>query len=32
MAFSTSLLKRFVETGLVQYSFCAQPGRQSCAF
>jgi cytochrome P460 len=32
MAFSMSLLKRFVETGAVQYSFCAYPGRQSCAF
>jgi hypothetical protein len=32
MAFSMSLLKRFVETGAVQYSFCSHPGRQSCAF
>jgi cytochrome P460 len=32
MVFSMSLLKRFVETGAVQYSFCAYPGRQSCAF
>jgi hypothetical protein len=32
MAFSMSVLKRFVETGAVQYSFCAHPGRQSCAF
>jgi hypothetical protein len=29
---SMSLLKRFVETGAVQYSFCVHPGRQSCAF
>ena len=32
MAFSMSLLKRFVATGGVQYSFCPQPGRQSCPF
>jgi len=32
MAFSLSLLRRFTETGEVQYSFCAQPGRQSCRF
>jgi hypothetical protein len=32
MSFSLSLLKRFVTTGTVQYSFCAQPGRQSCPF
>jgi hypothetical protein len=32
MAFSLSLLRRFTETGAVQYSFCSQPGRQSCRF
>jgi hypothetical protein len=32
MAFSKNLLKRFVASGAVQYSFCAQPGRQSCPF
>ncbi len=32
MAFSLSLLKRFTATGAVQYSFCRQPGRQSCPF
>jgi hypothetical protein len=32
MAFSMNLLKRFVESGAVQYSFCPQPGRQSCSF
>lgn len=32
MSFSLSLLRRFVTTGAVQYSFCAQPGRQSCPF
>jgi hypothetical protein len=32
MAFSMSLLKRFVATGAVQYRFCSRPGRQSCAF
>ena len=32
MAFSLALLKRFIATGAVQYSFCAQPGRQSCPF
>ena len=32
MAFSMNLLKRFVTTGVVQYSFCRHPGRQSCAF
>jgi cytochrome P460 len=32
MSFSLSLLRRFVMTGTVQYRFCAQPGRQSCAF
>jgi hypothetical protein len=30
MAFSLSLLRRFAETGEVQYRFCANPGRQSC--
>jgi len=32
MAFSMNLLKRFVATGVVQYSFCPHPGRQSCPF
>jgi cytochrome P460 len=32
MSFSLSLLRRFVTTGAVQYSFCAQPGRQLCPF
>ena len=32
MAFSLALLKRFTATGALQYSFCAQPGRQSCPF
>jgi len=32
MAFSLNLLKRFTETGAVQYRLCAQPGRQSCPF
>jgi hypothetical protein len=32
MAFSLNLLKRSVASGAVQYSFCPQPGRQSCPF
>jgi hypothetical protein len=32
MAFSMNLLKRFVASGAVQYSFCQHPGRQSCPF
>lgn len=32
MAFSITLLKRFAETGAVQYRLCAQPGRQVCPF
>jgi hypothetical protein len=32
MAFSLALLKRFVETGVVQYRSCGQPGRQVCPF
>ena len=32
MAFSMNLLKRFVASGAVQYSFCPQPGRQACPF
>ena len=32
MAFSMNLLKRFVASGAVQYSFCPQPGRQSSPF
>ena len=32
MAFSMSLLKRFAETGAVQYGYCSQPGRQACVF
>lgn len=32
MTFSMSLLKRFVETGVVQYGYCSQPGRQVCVF
>ena len=32
MAFSMALLRRFVETGAVQYSYCRHPGRQSCPF
>jgi hypothetical protein len=30
MTFSMTLLKRFVTTGAVQYSFCRHPGRQAC--
>lgn len=32
MAFSLTLLKRFAETGVVQYRSCGQPGRQVCPF
>jgi hypothetical protein len=32
MAFSVSLLKRFVATGAVQHRFCSYPGRQICSF
>jgi len=32
MTYSIKLLKRFVATGSVQYSFCSQPGRQPCPF
>jgi hypothetical protein len=32
MSFSMKLLKRFAASGAVQYSFCPQPGRQSCPF
>jgi hypothetical protein len=32
MTFSMSLLKRFAETGVVQYGYCSQPGRQACVF
>jgi hypothetical protein len=32
MAFSMNLLKRFVASGAVQYSFCPRPGRQACPF
>lgn len=32
MAFSLALLKRFAETGVVQYRSCGQPGRQVCPF
>ena len=32
MAFSMSLLKRFAETGAVQYGYCSHPGRQACVF
>ena len=32
MAYSMTLMKRFVSTGVVQYSFCPHPGRQACAF
>jgi len=32
MAFSMSLLKRFAQTGAVQYGYCSQPGRQACVF
>ena len=32
MAFSLTLLKRFAETGVVQYRACGQPGRQVCPF
>lgn len=32
MAFSMSLLRRFVTTGTVQYSYCLHPGRQVCPF
>ena len=31
MTFSIGLLRRYVESGAVQYSFCSQPGRQACA-
>ena len=32
MTYSMKLLKRFVVTGAIQYSFCPQPGRQPCPF
>jgi hypothetical protein len=32
MAFSMNLLKHFVASGAVQYSFCPHPGRQACPF
>jgi cytochrome P460 len=32
MTYSMKLLKRFAESGAVQYSFCPQPGRQACPF
>ena len=32
MTYSMKLLKRFVASGVVQYSFCPQPGRQACPF
>jgi len=32
MTYSMTLMKRFVSTGVVQYSFCPHPGRQACAF
>lgn len=32
MAFSMPLLKRYLETNVVQHSFCSHPGRQVCAF
>ena len=32
MAFSMTLLKRFVASDAVQYRFCPQPGRQACPF
>ena len=32
MSFSLTLLRRFVASGAVQYSFCPHPGRQSCPF
>ena len=32
MSFSLSLLRRYATTGAVQYSYCAHPGRQACAF
>lgn len=32
MAFSMNLLKHFVASVAVQYSFCPQPGRQACPF
>jgi hypothetical protein len=32
MAYSRNLLKRFAETGTVQYRFCSHPGRQACPF
>lgn len=32
MAFSMRLLKRFAETGAVQYAYCTHPGRQPCVF
>jgi hypothetical protein len=32
MTYTMKLLKRFVASGAVQYSFCPQPGRQACPF
>jgi len=32
MTYSMKLLKRFVASGAVQYSFCPQLGRQACPF
>jgi len=32
MAFSINLLKQFVTSAAVQYSFCPQPGRKPCPF
>src|SRR5262245_27649295 len=32
MAFSVTLLRRFVATGAVQHRFCNYPGRQICSF
>jgi len=32
MTYSMKLLRRFAESGVLQYSFCPQPGRQACPF
>jgi len=32
MTYSMTLLRRFASSGVVQRSFCRQPGRQSCPF
>ena len=32
MTYSMKLLRRFAESGVLQYGFCPQPGRQACPF